>query len=57
MNILLTGKFIGVYQEDSLFFARFKSAECPEIDIPVTSEQFHKIKLDTIVKIHVQQVV
>jgi hypothetical protein len=49
MNVIM-GKLIGVCQDDNLFFARISLGVC-EIQIPITVDQFHKLKLNLPVKI------
>jgi hypothetical protein len=56
MSAILEGKLSGVYQENDRFIARFTPSdkESVEIDIPITGEQFHGLKMGVPVKIIVQ---
>jgi hypothetical protein len=54
--IIIEGKLVGVFQKDNFWFARitpdFKEFEV--VDIPITIDQFHKLKLDVPAKITVE---
>ena len=44
MNLTFQIKIIGVYQRDNRFFARVHLGQ-DEIDLPLTSKQFHELPM------------
>jgi hypothetical protein len=50
MKIHYLGRSVGCYQDESGFYMRIKIPEFPkqECEIPITQEQFHKIKFGEI---------
>ena len=53
MNVIM-GKLVGVCQDDRFFYARIALENSDyETRIPISIEQFHKLKLDKTVKVEV----
>ena len=57
MSSIIEGKITAVYQDEKNFFARFTPCGDNEFEFPITSEQFHNLKLNQETKLSVEFIV